>query len=161
MAFKYINAAVSGEYQRILARLIEDPETLDLTDTPTYNLPDDVPQTGDNADGVLTGSLKSIELDGTDDFLKLPTEQGLGTEILLQDIGLNTVKHGATANNIALEAWVKLDSTLTGIDKSSEFFELTIQRNSASSTTGYDGNYMARTIYATTCLLYTSPSPRD
>ena len=150
MAFKYINAAISGEYQRILARLIEDPETLDLTDTPTYNLPDDVPQTGDNADGVLTGSAKSIEMDGTDDFLKLPTAQGLGTEILLEDIGLNTVKHGATANNIALEAWVKLDSTLTGIDKSSEFFELTIQRNSVSSTTGYDGNYMARTIYATT-----------
>ena len=150
MAFKYINAAISGEYQKILARLIEDPETLNLTDTPTSNLPNDVPQTGDNADGVLTGSSKSIEMDGADDFLKLPTAQGLGTEILLEDIGLNTVKHGATANNIALEAWVKLDSSITGIDKNSEFFELTIQRNSASSTTGFDGNYMARTIYATT-----------
>jgi hypothetical protein len=150
MAFKYINAAISGEYQKILARLIEDPETLNLTDTPTSNLPNDVPQTGDNADGVLTGSSKSIELDGADDFLKLPTAQGLGTEILLEDIGLNAVKHGATANNIALEAWVKLDSSITGIDKNSEFFELTIQRNSASSTTGFDGNYMARTIYATT-----------
>jgi len=150
MAFKYINAAISGEYQKILARLIEDPETLNLTDTPTSNLPNDVPQTGDNADGVLTGSSKSIEMDGTDDFLKLPTAQGLGTEILLEDIGLNAVKHGATANNIALEAWVKLDSSITGIDKNSEFFELTIQRNSVSSTTGFDGNYMARTIYATT-----------
>ena len=148
MAFKYINAAISGEYQRILARLIEDPETLDLSDTPTYNLPDGVSQTGENEDGVLTGSLKSIELDGTDDFLKLPTEQGLGTEILLEDIGELTVKHGSTTNNIALESWVKLDSTITGIDKNSEFFELTIQRNSSSSTTGYDGNYMARTIYA-------------
>ena len=150
MAFKYINAAISGEYQKILARLIEDPETLDLTDTPTSNLPGGVPKTGDNADGVLTGSLKSIEMDGADDFLKLPTAQGLGTEILLEDIGLNAVKHGATANNIALEAWVKLDSSITGIDKNSEFFELTIQRNSVSSTTGFDGNYMARTIYATT-----------
>jgi hypothetical protein len=153
MAFKYINAAISGEYQKILARLIEDPETLNLTDTPTSNLPNDVPQTGQNNDpagSVLTGSAKSIEMDGTDDFLKLPTAQGLGTEILLEDIGLNAVKHGATANNIALEAWVKLDSSITGIDKSSEFFELTIQRNSASSTTGFDGNYMARTIYATT-----------
>ena len=148
MAFKYINAAISGEYQRILARLIEDPETLDLTDTPTYNLPDAVPQTGDNVDGVATGSAKSIEMDGTDDFLKLPTAQGLGTEILLEDIGEQTVKHGATTNNIALESWVKLDSTITGIDKNSEFFELTIQRNSVSSTTGYDGNYMTRTIYA-------------
>ena len=147
MAFKYINAAISGEYQRILARLIEDPEALNLSDTPTSDLPN-VAQTGNNADGVLTGSEKSIEMDGTDDFLKLPTEQGLGTEILLQDIGENTVKHGATTNNIALESWVKLDSTITGIDKNSEFFELTIQRNSSSSTTGYDGNYMARTIYA-------------
>ena len=148
MAFKYINAAISGEYQKILSRLIENPEQLDLTDTPTFNLPNDVPQTGDNADGVLTGSLKSIEFDGSDDFLKLPTAQGLGTEILLEDIGENTVKHGATGNNIALESWIKLDSTITGIDKNSEFFELTIQRNSTSSTTGFDGNYMVRTIYA-------------
>ena len=147
MAFKYINAAISGEYQRILARLIEDPEALNLSDTPTSDLPN-VAQTGNNADGVLTGSEKSIEMDGTDDFLKLPTEQGLGTEILLENIGEQTVKHGATTNNIALEAWVKLDSSITGIDKNSEFFELTIQRNSASSTTGFDGNYMARTIYA-------------
>ena len=103
MAFKYINAAISGEYQKILARLIEDPETLDLSDTPTFNLPSSVPQTGLNEDGVTTGSLKSIEMDGTDDFLKLPTAQGLGTEILLEDIGEQTVKHGATTNNIALE----------------------------------------------------------
>ena len=150
MAFKYINAAISGEYQKILARLIEDPEQLDLTDTPTFNLPNDVPQTGDNADGILTGSLKAIEFDGADDFLKLPTTQGLGTEILLEDIGEETVKHGSTTNNIALESWVKLDSTITGIDTNSEFFEVTIQRNSVSSTTGFDGNYMTRTIYATT-----------
>ena len=148
--FKYINAAISGEYQKVLSRLIDDPETLDLTDTPTYNLANDVPQTGDNADGFLTGSSKAIEFDGTDDFLKLPTTEGLGTEILLEDIGTLTVKHGATANNIAFDAWVKIDSTITAIDTNSEFFEVTIQRNSVSSTTGFDGNYMARTIYATT-----------
>ena len=152
MAFKYINAAISGEYQKILSRLIEDPEQLDLTDTPTFNLPNDVPQTGLNADDILTGSAKSIEFDGTDDFLKLPTTGGLGTEILLEDIGENTVKHGATTNNIALEAWIKLDSTITGIDTNSEFFEVTIQRNSISSTTGFDGNYMTRTIYAVSAL---------
>ena len=150
MAFKYINAAISGEYQKILSRLIEDPEQLNLTDTPTYNLPNSVPQTGENADGILTGSLKSIEFDGVDDFIKLPTTGGLGTEILLEDIGQETVKHGATTNNIALESWIKLDSTITAIDTNSEFFEVTIQRNSVSSTTGFDGNYMARTIYATT-----------
>ena len=150
MAFKYINAAISGEYQKVLSRLIEDPETVNLIDTPTSNLPNDVSKTGLNADGVLTGSLKSIEFDGVDDFLKLPTTEGLGTEILLEDIGLETPKHGATANNLALEAWIKLDSTVTGIDTNSEFFEVTIQRNSVSSTTGFDGVYMARTIYATT-----------
>lgn len=148
MAFKYINAAISGEYQKITSRIILDPEALNLSDTPTSNLPSAVPQTGDNADGVLTGSLKSLEFDGTDDFLKLPTTQGLGTEILLEEIGVNTVKHGATANNLALEAWIKLDSSLTGTGLGSEFFEITIQRNSTSSTTGYDGVYMARTIYA-------------
>ena len=150
MAFKYINAAISGEYQKILSRLIEDPETVNLYDTPTSNLPNDVPKTGLNVDGILTGSLQSIEFDGNDDFLKLPTTEGLGTEILLEDIGTATVKHGATANNLALEAWIRLDSTVTGIDTNSEFFEVTIQRNSVSSTTGYDGVYMARTIYATT-----------
>ena len=148
--FKYINAAISGEYQKVLSRLIEDPETLDLSDTPTFNLANDVPQTGNNADGFLTGSLKSIEFDGTDDFLKLPTTEGLGTEILLEDVGTYSVKHGATGNNIAFDGWIKIDSTITAIDTNSEFFEITIQRNSVSSTTGYDGNYMARTIYATT-----------
>ena len=152
MAFKYINAAISGEYQKILSRLIEDPETIDLTDTPTSNLPLSVPQTGKNADDILTGSKKSIKFDGVSDFIKLQTIDGFGTEILLEDIGDRTIKHGSTTNNIALESWVKLDSTLTGIDKNSEFFEVTIQRNSVSTTTGYDGNYMARTIYATTAV---------
>ena len=44
--FKYINAAISGEYQKVLSRLIEDPETLALTDTPTFNLPNSVPTNG-------------------------------------------------------------------------------------------------------------------
>ena len=94
MAFKYINAAISGEYQKILSRIILDPEALNLTDTPTSDLPESVAQTGDNADGVLTGSKQSIEFDGQDDFLKLPTTQGLGTEILLEDIGESIPKHG-------------------------------------------------------------------
>ena len=147
MAFKYINAAISGEYQRILSRLIEDPESINFDDTPTLDLPNSVPQRGDNADGFLTGSLRSLTFDGINDFLKLPTTAGLGTEILLEDIGSHTIKHGSTSHTIALEAWVKLNSGLTGIDTNSEFFELTIQRNSVSSTTGYDGVYMARTIY--------------
>ncbi len=148
MAFKYINAAISGEYQKILSRLIEDPETVDLTDTPTFNLPNSVPQKGLNADGVLTGSEKSVQFDGSDDFLQLATTGGLGTEILLEDIGTLPVKHGATTNNIALESWIKLDSSLTAIGGNSEYFKLTIQRNSSSSTRGFDGGYLARNIYA-------------
>ena len=53
---------------------------------------------------------------------------------------------------MALEAWIRLDSAVTAIDTNSEFFEVTIQRNSVSSTTGYDGNYMVRTIYAVSAL---------
>ena len=87
MAFKYINATISGEYQKITTRLIADPEALNLTDTPTSDLPSSVPQTGNNSDGVLSGSKQSLEFDGSDDFLKLPTTGGLGTEILLEDVG--------------------------------------------------------------------------
>ena len=158
MAFKYINAAISGEYQKVLSRLIADPETIDLTNTPTTNLPyevgsDPILQTGKNADNILTGSVKSIKFDGVDDFIKLPTTEGLGTEILLEGVGAwapPLVKHGSTANNIVLESWIKLDSRMSSLENDSEFFEVTIQRNSVSSTTGYDGNYMARTIYAVT-----------
>ena len=102
MAFKYINAAISGEYQRILSRLIEDPESINFDDTPTLDLPSSVPQRGDNADGFLTGSVRSLAFDGIDDFLKLPTTQGLGTEILLEDIGSYAVKHGSTSSYISL-----------------------------------------------------------
>ena len=123
MAFKYINAAISGEYQRLLSRLIEDPESINFDDTPTFELPNSVPQRGDNADGFLTGSLRSLTFDGVNDFLKLPTIEGLGTEILLEDIGGYDIKHGSTSHTIALEAWIKLNSSLTGIDTNSEFFE--------------------------------------
>ena len=112
MAFKYINAAISGEYQKIMSRLIEDPETIDLSNTPSSNLPDQ-PQTSRNADDILTGSIKSIKFDGIDDFIKLQTIDGYGTEILLEDIGNETIKHGSSANNIVLESWIKLDSNLT------------------------------------------------
>ena len=44
MAFKYINSTISGEYQRILSRLIDDPESINFDDTPTFNLPSSVPQ---------------------------------------------------------------------------------------------------------------------
>ena len=80
--FKITPAAASGLFQSIDSRLIPDPETLSLDDTPTRGLPN-LAQTAENLDGHLTGSLRAIEFDGVDDFIVLPTTQGLGTEILL------------------------------------------------------------------------------
>ena len=34
MAFAYIQSIASGFYQSLFSRIIEDPETIDLTDTP-------------------------------------------------------------------------------------------------------------------------------
>ena len=143
--FKIIPAAASGLFQSIDSRLIPDPETLSLDDTPTRGLAN-LGQTGDNLDGHLTGSLRSVEFDGVDDFIVLPTTQGLGTEILLESIGTKAVKHGATANNVAFDAWVKIDPSLTADSVNSEIFEVTVQRNSTSSTTGFDGTYAVRTV---------------
>jgi len=143
--FKITPAAASGLFQSIDSRLIPDPETLSLDDTPTRGLPN-LQQTGTNLDAHLTGSLKSIEFDGVDDFIILPSDAGLGTEMLLEGIGTNVVKHGTTANNIAFDAWVKIDPSLTADSDNSEVFEVTIQRNSTSSTTGYDGIYAVRTV---------------
>lgn len=143
--FKIIRAAASGFYQSIDARLIADPETLDLLDSPTRNIPN-VEQTGLNADGHLTGSAQCLEFDGVDDFVFLPTVEGLGTEILLDNIGKNAPSHGSTANNIAFEAWIKIDAALTANSENSEIYEVTIQRNTVSSTTGFDGVYVVRTI---------------
>ena len=144
--FKIIVAAASGEAQSQSSRLIADPEALDLTDTPTYGVAQG--QTGLNPQGHLTGSSQSLEFDGIDDYIKLATVNGFGTEILTEEIGKADIKHGSTANNIAMETWIKIDSSSTAIDKNSEFFEMTIQRNSASSTTGFDGIYVCRTIFA-------------
>ena len=148
--FKLIPASATGFYQEQHNRLIEDPEAINLTDTPTSDLPN-VPQTGLNLDGVLTGSGQSVKFDGSDDYIVLPTTGGLATEMLLEDMGqgVEAVKHGATTNNIAFDTWLKIDSTLTAADNSSTIFENTIQRNSASSTTGYDGTYVVRTIFST------------
>lgn len=146
--FKIIPADARGKWQKINGRLIENPETIDFSDTPSEGLPNGVPRTGLNVDGVLTGSDQSLEFDGVDDYFILPTINGLGTEILLEGIGKNAVTHGSTSNNIAFESWIKVESATTATDRNSEVFEVTIQRNSISSTTGYDGVYTVRTINA-------------
>jgi hypothetical protein len=141
MAFRFVSPAASGSIQHLLSRAIDDPETIDLTDTPSNG------EAGlDVALGVVTGSLQSIQFDGLDDHLLLPTSAGLGTEILLEDIGSQTIKHGSSANNIMFETWLKLSSSNTGT--TNQFWEATIQRNSTSSTTGFDGLYSSRLVYA-------------
>ena len=97
MAFRFVSPAASGSIQYLLSRAIDDPQTIQLDDTPSDA------QTGLNADGNLTGSKQSIQFDGLDDHLLLPTSAGLGTEFLLEGIGNQTVKHGSTANNIMLK----------------------------------------------------------
>ena len=146
--FKIIPADARGKWQKIDARLIADPETIDFYDTPSEGLPSGVERTGLNIDGVLTGSDQSLEFDGVDDFFILPTINGSSTEILLEGIGKNAVSHGSTSNNIAFESWIKVESSTTAEDRNSQVFEVTIQRNSISSTTGYDGVYAVRTINA-------------
>ena len=66
--FKITPAAASGLFQSIDSRLIPDPETLSLDDTPTRGLPN-LQQTGTNLDAHLTGSLKSIEFDRVTDLM--------------------------------------------------------------------------------------------
>ena len=156
--FKNIPAVATGGLQNINSRLISDPDALDFSDTPSALCAAGI--TGDNEfiPSVATGSLQSIEFDGIDDYIKLQTLSGLGSEILLDNIGDEKMgeKHGSTANNIAFESWIKIDSSITGIDQPSQYYEATIQRNSLTSDegelqasiTGFDGIYSCKSIYA-------------
>ena len=83
MAFKFIGAGASGEFQTIFSRLIEDPETISLIDTP----------------GVL--SLKAVPFDGIDDRFEF------ANPIILEDFG----NLGASASNIVVDAWIKPNVT--------------------------------------------------
>jgi len=140
MSFKFVSPVASGSLQYIISRAIDDPETIDLTDTPSNG------ETGLDSNSNLSGSKQSIQFDGLDDHLLLPTSAGLGTEFLLEGVGNNAIKHGSTANNIMFESWLKLSNSSTG--ETNQFFETTIQRNSTSSTTGYDGLYTSRLVFA-------------
>ena len=66
--FKNIFASATGLVQSNLSRLIVDPDALDFTDTPSLLSAAGV--TGTNETGFVTGSLKSVELDGINDYIK-------------------------------------------------------------------------------------------
>ena len=147
--FKNILASATGLAQSNLSRLIVDPDALDFTDTPS--LLSGAGVTGINEAGFLTGSVKSVELDGDTDYIKLATNAGLGSEILLEAIGDDNagVRHGSTANNIVFESWIKIDSSITAIDNPSQYYEATIQRSASASFSGFDGIYSCKSIFAT------------
>lgn len=164
MAFKLIPLEATGSYQSILVRNLEDPITIDLTDTPTYNMPNGVPQVQVTSEGYATGSSKSVIFDAVDDWIFLPAIGGYGdaeqSNIILDNIGSGTQdegrpSHGVEATNISVDAWIKIESGVSGLNmaptdlKTSKFFEFTIQRDSGigGNTEGIDGVYTGRVIY--------------
>ena len=160
MAFKLIPLEGSGEWQSLFVRNIEDPLTIDLTDTPTSDMPNGVPQVGTSIEGYTTGSSKSIVFDSVDDWIYLPAQGGYEPEqsnLILDNIGKSTVNagqssHGLSASNISVDLWVKM--TVTGLNisvdqlKTSKMWEFTVQRDSTvEKTEGIDGVYTGRIIY--------------
>lgn len=160
MAFKLIPLEATGSFQSLFVRNIEDPLTIDLTDTPTFNMPNGVPQTGEAIGGYLTGSLKSIVFDSVDDWIYLPAQGGYDPEqsnLILDNIGQSTVNpgksaHGVSATNVSVDLWVKM--TVTGLNisvddlKTTKMWEFTVQRDSQiEKTEGIDGVYTGRIIY--------------
>lgn len=164
MAFKLIPLEATGSYQSLLVRNLENPITIDLTDTPTFNMPNGVPQTQETIEGYVTGSSKSVIFDAVDDWIYLPAVGGYGdaeqSNIILDNIGSNTQdegrpSHGVEATNISVDAWIKIEPGVSGLNmspadlKTSKFFEFTIQRDSGigGNTEGIDGVYTGRVIY--------------
>ena len=154
MALKFIPLEATGTYQNFNVRVIDDPETIDFTDTPTFNMPTGLSQTGNDANGNLTGSSKSLLFDGFDDYVQLPasggSRSGLNTHITLENIGGSFVggkpTHGISANNVHIDVWLKLSETGSNLSDA-RFFDMTLQRDQATSTTGFDGVYTGRVIY--------------
>jgi len=116
MAFLLVKPTSSGDYQTLFNRLIEDPETIDLTsDTPTAS------------------SSRSIPFDGLDDTITLSSAFYIGS------IGVS----GASANNVSFDTWFKY--TITGNNRTT-FFQSTLIRSLSSTTTGFDGIYEGNII---------------
>ena len=136
MAFRFIRPTADGTFQYVLSRQIEDPDTINLTDTPSNG------ETG-IWNGNVTGSKQSIEFEKvTDEQLVLPTSEGLGTEFLLDGIGANP----NTATDIMFETWMKIANDTYDAGYVMDWFDATVQRNENSSTVGYDGIYSNRIV---------------
>lgn len=136
MAFRFIEPEADGTFQYVLSRAIEDPDTIDLTDTPTNGV------TG-LWNGNLTGSKQSIEFEGVGERMLLPTSEGLGTEFLLDSVS----NAAAAASGIMFETWMKIETPSPLAGEVLEWFDATIQRNELVTTVGYDGIYSNRLVY--------------
>ena len=113
MAFSFITAAATGTFQTLSNRLIEDPASIDLTDTPGPK------------------SIRSIPFDGIDDSLTMPNP------MLLADIG-NGGTGGLSASNLAFDCWLKLNATA---NSRNTFFDASILRSACATSSGFDGIY--------------------
>lgn len=114
MAFKFINAASTGDFQTVFNRQVEDPDTISLTDdTPGAN------------------STKSIPFDGLDDYI---TFDGI----------IELATHEPSPTALAFDAFLK--NSVTAINTRYTFFDASIVKDSASSTTGYDGFYIGSIV---------------
>lgn len=116
MAFSFINQVASGTYQSILQRLIDDPETINLTEsTPSVN------------------SSQSIPFDGQQESIRLDTT------IVTNNIGAS----GASASNVAFEAWIL--PNVTG-QSHNTFFDTSMIRSISATTTSFDGFYSGHVL---------------
>jgi hypothetical protein len=111
MAFRFIDSSSSGSYQTLLNRLIENPTTIDLTDTP----------------GVL--SLKSIPFDGINDSIQFPSIY------ILESVGAS----GASANSLAFDCWIK--PNITGSVHNTFFDFSIKRDSTSAAVPAFDGIY--------------------
>ena len=117
MAFRFIHESSTGAFQTLFNRLIEDPEIIDLTDTP----------------GAL--SVQSIPMDGVDESLTFKNI------ILVEGVGVS----GASAENIAVDAFIKRNSSTAA--SRSTYYDQAIMRGSSGETSGFDGFYICSVVY--------------
>jgi len=117
MAFKFVQSGATGDYQTIFNRIIEDPETISLTN--------------DTA-GPL--SSQSIPFDGIDDSISFDNI------IITEGIGVS----GASAVNVSFDGFIKHNSTTT-VERAT-FFDASVMRNLSATTSAFDGFYIGSVI---------------
>jgi hypothetical protein len=117
MSFKFIEASATGNFQTLFNRLIEDPETIDLT-----------------TDTAGPNSSQAIPFDGIDDSVRF------NNIILVQNIGTS----GASAENIAFDGFIKND--VATASQRLTWFDASIMRSESAMVSGFDGIYSSSIV---------------